>query len=454
TYTYFTPKAPSNGKHEREKEVLKKLPKFLKATSVLGTRIFETESGIDKFDLSSIDISGSVSEMKTSFHDYINVVLAAFVMKYSKELGDPQIDQILNTNNATASLRKVLLLVSEHGHTLFVGVDEYDAPANNRAFTGPIIGLDEGTLKHVEKIEMFFKSSFFAVLKEGCGSICNDRGSVISKYFVTGVTPAFRNGMSPLHETEIVSGDPELHGVCGFTEEEVTTIVRHYLRTDKEETDKIINSMRKLYNGYYFVNTAYDKSDPQPPPLYNPQFVFHYIRTLESTGVVTTPNVYTAVRSTHILKSIADIGEFSADDLVQLVISGFVESDIITEFGYADLLNVGKEKSITWSLLFYMGLLTRGPEEGSLRIPNDIIKTELRLVIDGSKKYGEGRNGFVDIFIPPQVIRSVSKRTPGIILELKYITLEGLWSGETANWTKASDYDILTEFKNLLWKMQ
>ncbi|CAG8752422.1 21575_t:CDS:2, partial [Dentiscutata erythropus] len=566
----------------REKEVPRRLPKFLRATSVLGTRIFETEGGIDKrlqlpycvpnfydfrtsermlfadktiyikyleshekiqihispattlweisiscdvFDLSLIDITGSVSEMKKSFVDYINAVLRDFVMNYSKELGYPQIDQVLITKNATVSLRNILLLVSKCEHTLFVGVDEYDAPANNSAFTDATmtIGLDEATLKHFEKIEQFFKSSFFAVLKEGCGGISNDRGAVISKYFVTGVTPAFRSSMSPLHETVIVSGNPELHGICGFTNEEVTTLVRHYLSKDEQETNKIVNSMRKLYNGYCFGNTAYDKSDPQLPLLYNPQSVFHYIRTFERSGDA-VPNEYV---NSHILKSIADIGEFSVDDLVQLVISGFVESDIMTGFRYADLLNVGKEKDITCSLLFYLRLLTRGPEEGCLCIPNDIIKKEifkriinylcsldaishlmgpafdelaygdinafvkllevflqtrtlrslqtanknglqsiveilldkqtmyipeLQLVVDGTKEYGKGRNGFIDIFIPPQATGSMIMQIPGMILELKYITLEGLRSGETENWKRVFDYDILMEFKKKIRK--
>ena len=49
--------------------------------------------------------------------------------------------------------------------------------------------------------------------------------AVISKYFVTGVTPAFCSGVSPLHEAQIVSDMPELCGMCGFTEEEVQTLV-------------------------------------------------------------------------------------------------------------------------------------------------------------------------------------------------------------------------------------
>ncbi|CAG8673031.1 697_t:CDS:2, partial [Paraglomus brasilianum] len=236
--------------------------------------------------------------------------------------------------------------------------------------------------------------SFFAVLKEGCGTI-SDCGAVISKYFMTGVTPAFRKGMSPLHEAQIISGNVELHGICGFTEEEVTTLVQHYLHKDKHEADKIVYSMRRLYNGYYFANTAYDESNPQPPLLYNPQLVFHYIRTYESSGVVTVPNEYTSVHSMHILRSIADSRGFSVDDLIQLIISGSVETKTVNEFGYIDLLSLGKDRNLTWSLLLYLGILTHSPREGHLRIPNNVIKTESS---DGPV-FDNLVNGSVDEFI-------------------------------------------------------
>src|SRR3954463_16184756 len=112
-------------------------------------------------------------------------------------------------------------LADDYGHTLFVGVDEYDAPANNSVFTGNTMGMPDA-IKKVSQIEQFFKGSFFAPLKEGCGGL-GGRNAIISKYFLTGVTPAFRAAISPLAEAIIVSGRRKLHGICGFTEDEVKT---------------------------------------------------------------------------------------------------------------------------------------------------------------------------------------------------------------------------------------
>jgi len=68
------------------------------------------------------------------------------------------------------------------------------------------------------------------------------------------------------------------------------------------------------------------------------------------------------------------------DDLLELIISGSVESKINTEFGYADLLSIGKDRNVTFSLLLYLGILTRGPN-GNLRIPNEVIKRGVCVVL-------------------------------------------------------------------------
>lgn len=270
------------------------------------------------------------------------------------------------------------VLAGNHGHSLFVGVDEYDAPANNSIFMGMTTGWDNAKINKVAEIEQFFKTNFFAVLKEGCGRL-SAGNAIISKYFLTGVTPAFRSRISPLAEVVIVSGRRELHGICGFTGDEVKTIVQHYLRKDENDAEPIINSLRTLYNGYFFASSEYDEFDPQPPLLYNPHLVFNYIHEFNSHGVVANPEKSTTVRSTTILKSISNIGEFSVKDLEDLIIDRFVESKVKTEFDLSDLLSIGKDGTITWSLLYYLGVLTRSPN-GNLRIPNNVIKSDVRIV--------------------------------------------------------------------------
>src|SRR3954469_25501158 len=88
------------------------------------------------------------------------------------------------------------------------------------------------------------------------------------------------------------------------------------------------------------------------------------------------------------------------------------------------------EKSAKESVL--QGVVELLLDEPNSRVP------ELRLVLDGTKKCGDGRFGFVDVFILPMDIITVGERTFGIVLELKNIMLEGLWRGEMSDWKKKS----------------
>ena len=154
----------------------------------------------------------------------------------------------------------------------------------------------------------------------------------------------------------------------------------HYLRKNDQEAESLVHSMRRLYSGYCFAWYGYDELSTALHLVYNPHLVVHYLRNFQSEGFVAKPEEYSAVQSTTILKSISDVREFSVNDLVELIASKSVQSKIKTEFGYSELLSVGKDREMTWSLLFYFGSLTIGPG-GSLRVPNDIVKSEVSHVL-------------------------------------------------------------------------
>jgi hypothetical protein len=54
---------------------------------------------------------------------------------------------------------------------------------------------------------------------------------------------------------------------------------------------------------------------------------------------------------------------------------------------------------------------------------------QLCLVMDFTKHWGEGRGGFVDIFVGNS-LRRISSANPIIVLELKHLTLRGLWKAQ------------------------
>jgi hypothetical protein len=253
-----------------------------------------------------------------------------------------------------------------------VGIDEYDAPANNAAFDGSGPATLETRSIKVAAIESFFKGSLFSILKEACG---DGYSGCISKYYLTGVLPAFRAGMSPLTATTMISGNPVFHGICGLTSEQVKIVIEAYLGpiTDRP-FDDVCWAMQKYYNGYYFANSSKNELDR----LYNPQLVFYYLSSLKKGGSVTELEESPAIHTTNILKSIADTGQFSVVDIVQLVAVGFRETKILKEFGFVDLMGMsGKDSAVTLSLLVYLGVLTRDVRPDIVRIPNEVMKASV-----------------------------------------------------------------------------
>jgi len=72
-----------------------------------------------KFDLSSILLNTTIERMEQIFNDEINRILRTFVIKYSRELGYPSIDELINPTNATHSLLEVLVGCCSSGYIGF-----------------------------------------------------------------------------------------------------------------------------------------------------------------------------------------------------------------------------------------------------------------------------------------------------------------------------------------------
>jgi hypothetical protein len=159
--------------------------------------------------------------------------------------------------------------VKQRGEQLFVGVDEYDAPANSVLFPA--------NRDRFYRVAEFFKTQFFAILKQATTA------NTILKYWITGVLPVFRDGISPLTATVILSSDPEYHGLCGLTDSEVRTVAEAYLSPvlEPQAVEDAIQTLRNWYNGYLFSRA---KSKAPLNTLYNPQLVFTHLRRLAASG--------------------------------------------------------------------------------------------------------------------------------------------------------------------------
>ncbi|PVG00405.1 DUF1703-domain-containing protein [Serendipita vermifera] len=321
-----------------------------------------------RFNFSAIPVSDS---MERSFNEHMHTTLERFLIRYKDFLLPFDQKNLLTREHGATSLFNVLYLVGQSKEKLFVGVDEYDAPANSALFSS--------NPTRYSKVAEFFQSSFFTTLKDG---VTQD---IVQKYWLTGVLPAFRDGITPLTATHIISRDPEYHGLCGLTDTEVETIAQAYLGSEytPETLEKVMTVLREWYNGYQFCPS----NDIKLERLYNPQLVFTHLRDMKNKGQG-QPHTYEpkdeieAIHSMNVLKALPNEGETSFVDMFVRVASGTLTPDIHYQLSGDEFRQRNSNTWVSQTLLYFFGVFSYASRNDAvddyLRIPNKTMIQMLR----------------------------------------------------------------------------
>jgi predicted AAA-ATPase len=186
------------------------------------------------------------------------------------------------------------------------------------------------------------KHGFFATIKIHCGLS-------VEKYWITGVLPAFRDGISPLTATRIISSYPRYQSLCGFTQEDVNAVVMRALPEAMQAST--LDYLKRWYNGYMFSCTAYGSKSPT---LYNPQQVFTYLEHIISgSEPPARTDEANAVHTGKILSLVSETGPVTIYDLVSML-STKASAKVVPEFSFLELMQDQelRSSSVTWSLLY------------------------------------------------------------------------------------------------------
>ena len=208
-------------------------------------------------------------------------------------------------------------------------------------------------------------------MKQACGRS-------VAKYWLTGVLPAFRDGISPLTATRIISFHERYQSLCGFTQGDVKAIVTRALRDfPKIDPARTLNSIKRWYNGYRFSPTS---SGSEDLTLYNPQLVFvHLCNTLSGPAPTSYIDEANAIHSSTVLSVVGETGPVTIHNLIDMVFSkANVRAHILSELSFTELMREQnlRPKDVTWSLLYYLGIVTFHKDSGcqvgrdSLRAPH------------------------------------------------------------------------------------
>lgn len=454
-----------------------------------------------RFDFSEISTSSHES-MKSNFNRMINSELKSFLERNQASLGDVP-PETISVSDGTTSLKNVLKLVEKRGERIFVGVDEYDAPANTVLF--------REQFDRYQDVADFFNASFFAVMKQ---ATC----TVVDKYWVTGVLPVFRDGVSPLNATTIISDKPGYNALCGLTDTEVRDIAQVYLKSTPQKLEDVLVQLKRWYNGYLFY--AREKG-PSVESLYNPQLVFSHLRGVAHDEVEILPlEEINAVHSSSVLEAIPDTGDASLLRSYLNIVQNKIKPSVAHQFGAVEARQRDKNPPTTWALLYYLGILTHDEDGSHLKCPNmtmtnvitrrfskflskepqltseceaaysglfngqvgplvellehffgdqparavkdcneSALRTviaafwsnlpgsclpELSLLVDPRAPSGNGRSMFLDLFLPSSTFALAP------CIELKNIQLEALWRGENG----AAQFDSDTTLEALRVKLR
>jgi hypothetical protein len=303
------------------------------------------------FNFSGLDTADSRERFKASFLDRIEKSVIAFFDKYKEVFTNAAEESrlIREQKPGVGALDSAYNAAASTGVRIFAIIDEYDHFANNLIAMGKTY-TDE--IKAGGIIRTFYES-----LKIGTSSI-------IRRIFITGVSPMMLCDLSSgFNMATNLSFFDKYNDMFGFTRGEVGWLARE----TGVDMSLIQVDMESYYNGYMFSDDGLDR-------VYNPQMVLYLFYQTLMTGKQPKQIIDDNLRTdSERLRRLVEDGN-NLETMMCIVKDGGIITNVKESF------SIGKLNSNEYfvSLLFYLGLLTKGDTvEGLtyLKIPNYSIKT-------------------------------------------------------------------------------
>ncbi len=299
-----------------------------------------------RWDFSNVLAQGSAEQIKQNLFDHLNVRIQGFINQYREQLPNVQIN--LLRDNALSSFEQLTTIVQEHGHQIYLLIDEYDNFANEVLVrdahnTRPYRELleGEGVLK-----------GLFKIIKASAAE------GKIARVFITGVSPLVLADMTSGYNVATdISLYEEFNNLCGISPAElqdlVETVVKQCEQPEEQATD-IMVTLREFYNGYRFC------SHLDYPALHNPILCFHFLRHYQKH--CTAPR---QMLDGNLMMDAARIRYLASQPSGKGVVERILDEvntitlDILeTRFGVEKLADLKQDERYLLSLLYYFGILT------------------------------------------------------------------------------------------------
>ncbi len=327
-----------------------------------------------RFDFSAFE--DTPETLRERFETYCDTVLYYALERNRDLFPDAARRRILAAPAVDGKLNQLFAYAGEHDIPIYALIDEYDNFANT------ILARHGASAYEAFTHGGGFYRSFFATLKSGAG-----QGGGLERLFVTGVSPVTLDDVtSGFNIGSNVSLHPDFNELLGFTEPEVSGLLRTYRDHGvfSQDIDDAMGLMREWYDGYRFAKSA--ETD-----VYNTDMVLYYLNQSMPNRPVPDDLIDVNVRIDYgKLRHLLVVGRRlngNFDLLRQVIGEETVDTSIQAGF---PLERIDQPENFL-SLLHYFGLLSiRGVVNGTprLAIPNQTVRRLL---------YSYLREGYRDV---------------------------------------------------------
>lgn len=322
-----------------------------------------------KFDFSTVETTGTLEDIRSSFISIIKVYVRQFALAYAELIpGLATLANRLDSHpDASSVIADLLAHTAGNQHRVYAIIDEYDHFANRLLAAG-----EEGAYESLKGTG--FVRTFYATLKSGTTS------GTVARVFMTGVTPLMLDDMSSgFNITRNISMTPRFDTFAGFTRIDVERALDEFVQARPDlsghlaDRTELFKTLEANYDGYRFSSHAAE-------PMFNSDMVLYFLGEVDERRQLPKVLLDLNVRTTY--EHLAQVGTKTGSSAAErreiletILVDRTIRSEIVERFGVGQL--DGRAPFI--SLLYYLGMLTLSalPQSGvqwNLEIPNRVIR--------------------------------------------------------------------------------
>ncbi|KAJ7640877.1 hypothetical protein DFH06DRAFT_1429911 [Mycena polygramma] len=327
------------------RHILLRPPRFGKTTFLSTLEQYYDIKGMERFDEHFESLASDITHIAPRLRAFVALQVRVFILKYARELQIADPDQFVECE-IIDMFKNLFDRARAFGYTLFIGVDDYDAPALESTFAHLEWPSIHESFANLQVIIRLLDTYFWEPLLTGM--------DVIPKLFVTGTSSPTFLGFEHLPRSNL-KADPNLQFCCGFTDQEALAFAAAFL-----DNPPSINYLRRTCGQYIFSST-----EASIEQVLHPQELILRIAELSRKPVIPyTPKAFPLLAGIfeHLSNNSDVHGVVTTNTLIDLLASGSVPVDSRAFDG----------TNVTWSDFHDLGALTFD-HQGMLRIANDTI---------------------------------------------------------------------------------